>query len=117
MSEKARERLRDAQRREVAALAAVEAAEASKERAQAKFAAAMAEPRKAVDAAGFRLACAQAALVQVSGASRAARLLDMTVTGLRAAIRVSRRAEPPSNRDRTTTPGADDPSGADTLSS
>lgn len=83
----ARERLRQAQQREASALAAVESAASGKARAEAKLQAALRAPLGRIEAAQRRLAVTQADLVDVSGLSRAAALLDVPPATLRAAIR------------------------------
>ena len=76
VSEAARERLRDAQKAEANALRLVGAAEKVRERAL-----------RALEKAERSLAQAQAGLVKVSGADRAALLLDEPVGALRTRLR------------------------------
>lgn len=76
VSDTARERLRDAQKAEANALRLVGAAEKVRERAQ-----------RALERAEHSLAQAQAGLVKVSGADRAALLLDEPVGALRTRLR------------------------------
>lgn len=76
VNDAARERLRDAQKAEANALRLVGAAEKVRERAQ-----------RALEKAEHSLAQAQAGLVKVSGADRAALLLDEPVGALRTRLR------------------------------
>lgn len=101
VNEGARERLRDEQRRESAALAAVEAALAGKQRAERKLGAALQAQQDAVDAAEHQLALARADLVQVSGLARAATLLEEPLSVLRAAARTSREADSSSSKSES----------------
>jgi len=82
----ARERLRDAQRAESGAVAAVYTASGALERAFAKREAAVAAANATVDRARAVLATAQAELVRVSGLDRAAALLGATKIELRRTI-------------------------------
>ena len=97
LDERARARLRDAQRDESEAVAAVHAAAINKESAQAKLDAVIAKHQIAIDEADHSLSKAQAHLVSVSGIARAALLVDQPVATLRAAMRAATsdaRAEP-----------------------
>ena len=97
LDDRARARLRDAQRVESDAVAAVHSAAVAKESAQAKLDAVIAKHQGAIDEADRRLSKAQAHLVSVSGIARAALLVDQPVTTLRAAMRAATgdaRAEP-----------------------
>jgi hypothetical protein len=87
IDERARARLRDAQRVESDAVALVHAAELNKERTRAKLDAVIAKHRVAIDEADQALTKAQAHLVSVSGMDRAALLVDQPVAALRAAVR------------------------------
>ena len=89
IDERARARLRDAQRVESDAVALVLAAELNRERTRAKLDAVIAKHQVAIDEADHTLSKAQAHLVSVSGMARAATLLDQPVAALRAAIRVA----------------------------
>ena len=97
LDERARARLRDAQRVESDAVALVHAAAINKELTRAKLDAVIAKHQVAIDEADHRLSKAQAHLVSVSGIARAALLVDRPVATLRAAVRVASgdvRAEP-----------------------
>ena len=97
LDERARARLRDAQRGESDAVALVHAAVINKELTRAKLDAVIAKHQVAIDEADHRLSKAQAHLVSVSGIARAALLVDQPVATLRAAVRVASgdvRAEP-----------------------
>ena len=97
LGERARARLRDAQRGESDAVALVHAAAINKELTRAKLDAVIAKHQVAIDEADRRLSKAQAHLVSVSGIARAALLVDQPVATLRAAMRAATgdaRAEP-----------------------
>jgi hypothetical protein len=97
LDERARARLRDAQRGESDAVALVHAAVINKESTRAKLDAVIAKHQGAIDDADRRLSKAQAHLVSVSGIARAALLVDQPVATLRAAMRAATgdaRAEP-----------------------
>ena len=87
LDERARARLRDAQRLESGAVAAVHAAAFNKESAQAKLDAVVAKHKGAIDGANQALSMAQSHLVSVSGIERAALLLEQPAATLRAAVR------------------------------
>jgi len=87
IDERARARLRDAQRLESDAVARVLAAELNRERTRAKLDAVIAKHQVAIEEADHTLTKAQAHLVSVSGMGRAALLLDQPVAALRAAVR------------------------------
>ena len=87
LDERARTRLREAQKLESDAVAAIHAAAMSKESTQAKLDALIAEHQVAINAAEQRLCRARANLVSVSGLARAALLLELPVSALRAAVR------------------------------
>ncbi len=87
VDERARARLRDAQRVEADAVALVDAAELNLERTRAKLAAVIANHQGAIEAADQALSMALAHLVSVSGIDRAALLIDQPVAALRAAVR------------------------------
>jgi hypothetical protein len=87
IDERARARLRDAQRVESDAVALVVAAELNRERTRAKLATVIAKHQAAIDEADQALSKAQAHLVSVSGMNRAALLVDQPVAALRAAVR------------------------------
>ena len=87
IDERARARLREAQRVESDAVALVHAAELNRERSRAKLAAVIAKHQVAIDDADHALSNAQAHLVSVSGIDRAALLVDQPVAALRAAVR------------------------------
>lgn len=87
LDEHARARLRDAQRVEADAVAAVHAAAVKKESTQAKLNIIVAKHRDAIEGADHALSQAQAQLVSVSGVERAALLLEQPVAALRAAVR------------------------------
>ena len=89
IDERARARLRDAQRVESDAVALVVAAELNRERTRARLDAVIAKHQGAIDEADHRLSKAQAHLVSVSGIARAALLVDQPVATLRAAVRVA----------------------------
>jgi hypothetical protein len=89
LDERARARLRDAQRVESDAVALVHAAAINKELTRAKLDAVIAKHQVAIDEADHRLSKAQAHLVSVSGIARAALLVDQPVVTLRAAVRVT----------------------------
>lgn len=107
---KARSRLREAQRRESTALMAVEAAAARREQADAKLADVMQRRRAAVADADEQLARARAELVDCSGLQRAAALLDIPVSTLRAAVRTAKTA----TSDHDPDAGVREPAQADT---
>lgn len=83
VADETRARLREAQKRETAALRDVTAAEKARARAQVTL-----------DHADRSLAAAQSGLVKVSGAERAALLLDLPVAVLRSRIRHAEAAHP-----------------------
>ena len=87
IDERARARLRDAQRVESDAVALVVAAELNRERTRAKLDAVISKHQVAIEEADQALSKAQAHLVSVSGMGRAALLLDQPVAALRAAVR------------------------------
>ena len=87
IDERARARLRDAQRVESDAVALVLAAEVNRERTRAKLDAVIAKHQVAIEEADHALSKAQAHLVTVSGMDRAALLVDQPVGALRAAVR------------------------------
>ena len=87
IDERARTRLRDAQRLESDAVALVLAAELNRERTRAKLDAVIAKHQTAIEEADYALSKAQAHLVSVSGMGRAALLVDQPVATLRAAVR------------------------------
>jgi len=89
LDERARARLRDAQRVESDAVAFVHAAVTNKELTRAKLDAVIAQHRGAIEEADRRLSKAQAHLVSVSGIARAALLVDQPVATLRAAMRAA----------------------------
>jgi uncharacterized protein YigA (DUF484 family) len=89
LDERARARLRDAQRVESDAVAAVHAAGIKKESVQAKLDAVVAKHRGAIDETDHALNKAQAHLVSVSGIERAALLLEQPVAALRAIVRAA----------------------------
>jgi hypothetical protein len=87
IDERARARLRDAQRVESDAVALVVAAELNRERTRAKLDAVIAKHQVAINEADQALSKAEAHLVSVSGLHRAALLVDQPVAALRAAVR------------------------------
>ena len=87
IDERARARLRDAQRVESDAVALVVAAELNRERTRAKLDAVIARHQVAIEEADQALSRAQAHLVSVSGMARAALLVDQPVAALQAAVR------------------------------
>ena len=87
IDERARARLRDAQRVESDAVAFVLAAEVNRERTRAKLDPVIAKHQVAIEEADHALSKAQAHLVSVSGMGRAALLVDQPVGALRAAVR------------------------------
>jgi hypothetical protein len=87
LDERARARLRDAQRRESDAVALVHAAAIDRERSRAKLDTVIAKHQVAIDGADHAVRKAQAQLVSVSGIERAALLLQQPVAALRAAVR------------------------------
>jgi hypothetical protein len=89
LDERARARLRDAQRVESDAVAQVHTAVINKGVAQVKLDAVMAKHQVTIDATDHALRKAQAHLVSVSGIERAALLLELPVTALRAAVRAA----------------------------
>jgi hypothetical protein len=89
LDERARTRLREAQRLESDAVAVIHAAAMRKESTQAKLDALIAEHQVAIDAAEHGLSKAHANLVSVSGLARAALLLELPVSALRAAVRAA----------------------------
>ena len=89
LDERARARLRDAQRGESDAVARVHAAAINREVAQAKLDTVIAKHQVAIDQAEHALSKAQAHLVSVSGIERTALLLELPVASLRAAVRAA----------------------------
>jgi hypothetical protein len=89
IDERARARLREAQRVESDAVALVVAAELNRERTRAKLDAVIAKHQAAIHDADHALSKAQAHLVSVSGMHRAALLVDQPVAALRAAVRAA----------------------------
>jgi hypothetical protein len=89
IDERARARLRDAQRVESDAVALVVAAEVNRERTRARLDAVIAKHQVAIEEADQALSKAQAQLVSVSGMARAALLVDQPVAALRAAVRAA----------------------------
>jgi hypothetical protein len=89
LDERARARLRDAQRGESDAVALVHAAAINRGFAQAKLDTVIAKHQVAIDQADHALSKAQAHLVSVSGIERAALLLEQPVVTLRAAVRAA----------------------------
>jgi len=87
LDERARARLREAQREESDAVAAVHAALVNRDGAQAKLNAVIAKHQGAIDDADHALSQAQSRLVSVSGIERAALLLELPVADLRAVLR------------------------------
>jgi sigma54-dependent transcription regulator len=87
LDERARARLRDAQKAESDAVAAVQAASADKVGARAKLDAVIVKHHVAITGTDRALSKAQAQLVSVSGIERAALLLGEPVAALRAAVR------------------------------
>ena len=87
LDERARTRLREAQRLESDAVAVIHAAAMRKESTQAKLDTLIAGHQVAINAAEHRLCKTQANLVSVSGIVRAALLLELPVSALRAAVR------------------------------
>lgn len=87
LDERARARLRSAQRAESDAVADVHAASINRSSAQEKLDAVIASHHVAIDDADRALSKAQAHLATVSGVERAALLLEQPVAALRAAIR------------------------------
>ena len=97
LDERARARLREAQRLESDAVAAVHAASVNREGARAKLDAVVAKHQVAIGEADNVVNKARKHLVSVSGIERAALLLDEPVAALRAAVRSttgSARGEP-----------------------
>lgn len=93
LDERARARLRDAQRLEADAVGAVQAAAIRKASTQAKLVALITKHQVVVDAADNALCRAQSQLVSVSGIARAAILLELPVSTLRASVRSTTSAE------------------------
>jgi hypothetical protein len=87
LDERARARLREAQRLESDAVAYVHAAWVNTEFTRAKLDAILAKHQLAIDDASHELIKAQAHLVSVSGIERAALLLGQPVAALRTAVR------------------------------
>jgi hypothetical protein len=87
LDERARARLREAQRVESDAVAMVHAAAVAREVTQTKLDAIIAKHQVAIREADQALSRAQSKLVSVSGIERAALLLDQPVAALRAAVR------------------------------
>ena len=90
LDERARARLRAAQKAESDAVSAVHAASANRESARAKLDAVIARYQVAITGTDHSLSMAQARLVSVSGIERAALLLEEPVAALRAAVRSSK---------------------------
>jgi len=89
LDERARARLREAQRLESDAVAAVHAASVNSDVARAKLNAIIAKHQGAINRADHALSKAQAHLVSVSGIERAALVVDQPVATLRAAVRAA----------------------------
>jgi hypothetical protein len=89
IDERARARLREAQRVESDAVALVVAAELNRERTRAKLDAVISKHQVAIEEADQALSRAPAHLVSVSGMGRAALLVDQPVAALRAAVRAA----------------------------
>ena len=89
LDQRARARLREAQRLESQAVAAVHAASVNRDGARAKLDAVIAKHQGAIDRADHALSKAQAHLVSVSGIERAALVVDQPVATLRAAVRAA----------------------------
>ena len=87
LDERARARLREAQRVESEAVAMVHTAAIGREVTQTKLDAIIAKHQGAIREADQALSRAQSKLVSVSGIERAALLLDQPVAALRAAVR------------------------------
>lgn len=87
LDERARARLRDAQRIESDAVAAIHIASIKKESVEDKLDAVVAKHQIAINRAEHELNKAQAQLALVSGIERAALLLEKPVAALRAAVR------------------------------
>ena len=87
LDERARARLREAQRVESEAVAMVHTAAIGREVTQTKWDAIIAKHQVAIGEANQALSRAQSKLVSVSGIERAALLLDQPVAALRAAVR------------------------------
>ena len=92
LDEGARARLRDAQRLESDAVAAVHAAVMTRESAQAKLDEVIAKHQGKIDETDLALGRTQMGLVSVSGIERAALLLEQPVATLRAAVRSAKGA-------------------------
>jgi multidrug resistance efflux pump len=102
LDERARHRLREAQRKESEAVAAVHAAGAAKDAARAKLDTLVRQHKTQIETAERRLNLAEAELVSVSGIERAAGLLDQSVRVLRAAVRATNVARAPEPATRHT---------------
>jgi len=89
LDERARARLRDAQRLESLAVGAVHAASVNRDGVRAKLDAVIAKHQDAIKRADHELSKAQAHLVSVSGIERAALVVDLPVATLRAAVRAA----------------------------
>lgn len=89
LDERARARLREAQRLESDAVAAVHAASVNSDVARAKLNVIIAKHQGAISRADHALSKAQAHLVSVSGIERAALVVDQPVATLRAAVRAA----------------------------
>ena len=89
IDERARARLRDAQRVESDAVAHVHAAVIKRGVVQAKLDAVIAKNQVAIHEADHALSKAQAHLVSVSGIERTALLIEQPVAALRAAVRAA----------------------------
>jgi hypothetical protein len=87
LDERARARLRDAQRLESDAVAAVHSVAIMKESALAKLDAVVAKHQGTIDETDHALSKAQAQVVSVSGIERAALLLEQPIAALQAAVR------------------------------
>ena len=87
VDERARARLRDAQKAEADAVALVDAAVLNRERSRAKLDAVIATHRGAIDETDQAVNQALAHLVSVSGIDRASLLVDQPVPTLRGAVR------------------------------
>lgn len=102
LDERARHRLREAQQKESEAVAAVHAADAAKEAAQAKLDALVRQHHSRIETAEGLLNLAKAELVSVSGIERAAALLDLPAKVLRSAVRAADRTRAPEPAERPT---------------
>jgi hypothetical protein len=92
LDERARARLRDAQRFESDAVAAVHAAAITKKSAQVRMDQIIAKHQSKIDETDQELSRTQMQLVSVSGIERAALLLEQPVATVRTAVRSARSA-------------------------